>query len=187
MHRTGSHITRHRMAENFESRNMLDRPFQLSSERKLPGPVCSRGDHQSQDVPRESHTSETHDTCTSWCVTMAWSPGRAIGTSPRYWPRTRLPAAHLPADQASGFKNRCIGNLFIALDRPDVQFASKENSRSVAQPTIDGDETLREPARNLTAPRLLRCPRQPMPSKTVGLNDAHWAAGLVTWEQVAHT
>ena len=34
-------------------------------------------------------------------------------------------------------------NLLIALDRPDVQFANKEISREMAQPTINADETLK--------------------------------------------
>ena len=48
----------------------------------------------------------------------------------------------------------------------------------MAQPTISADETLQGLARyHLTAPKLLWCyPRQPMPSKIVGLSDANWAA-----------
>ena len=61
-------------------------------------------------------------------------------------------------------------NLFIALDRPAVQFASKEINKVMAQPTINEDATLKVLARYLTAPRPLWCyPRQPMPSKIVGL------------------
>ena len=40
-----------------------------------------------------------------------------LGTNP-------LAGAYLPADGAQTFKSRCMRNLFIALDRPDVQFTS---------------------------------------------------------------
>ena len=38
--------------------------------------------------------------------------------------------AYLPADQARSFKSRYMRHLFIALDRPDVRFASKDSLSS---------------------------------------------------------
>ena len=73
-------------------------------------------------------------------------------------------------------------HLFLALDRPDLQFVAKEISRAMSQPTINADETLKGVARYLVqAPRVLwRYPRQPMPSKVVALVDANWAACPIT-------
>ena len=131
---------------------------------------------------------------TSCFVTMDWNMGGAgrrqyRGTNPPSWRRTRLqehtcqlikPEAsrsnallaksrlartYLPTDQARNFKIRCMRNLFIALDRPDVRYASKEINRAMAQPTINADETLKGLTRNyLTVSRLLWCyPRPCLP------------------------
>ena len=72
--------------------------------------------------------------------------------------------------------------LYLALDRPDIQFTSKEISGAMASPTIHADETLKDLSRYLAGhPRLLwRYPRQEWPGKVWGLTDTNWAARPVT-------
>ena len=61
---------------------------------------------------------------------------------PAFLAKHPLAGSYLPSDQARSFKSRCMRILFITLDRPDVQFASKDISRVMAHPTISADETL---------------------------------------------
>ena len=74
--------------------------------------------------------------------------------NPAFLAKNPLAGANLSAAQASSFKSQWVRNLFFALDRPDVHFASKAISWAMAQPTINADETLKGLARcYLTAPR----------------------------------
>ena len=57
---------------------------------------------------------------------------------PAFLAKNTLAGANVPAN---------LRNLFIALDRPDVQFASSGISRAMAQPTINADEILKGLAR----------------------------------------
>ena len=100
---------------------------------------------------------------------------------PAFLAKSPLARAYLPADQTRSFKSRCMSNLFMALDRPDVEFASKEISRAMAQPTMQTKPSKRFVRCHLTAPKLLWChPRQPMLSKIVEPSDANWARCPVT-------
>ena len=76
----------------------------------------------------------------------------------------------------------CMRCLFLALDRPDIQFTAKEISRAMASPTIHADETLKALSRYLAGhPRVLwRYPRQEWTGKVWGLTDSNWAACPVT-------
>ena len=109
-------------------------------------------------------------------VTVPWDKLALLVKNP-------LAGAYLPADQARSFKSRHKRNLFITLDRPDVQFASKEISRAMAQPTINADETLNGACPGTTSQRRGCCGAtrdSPFPSKIVGLGDANWAGCPVT-------
>ena len=70
-------------------------------------------------------------------------------------------------------------NLFIALDRKDVQFASKEISKAMAQPTVNTDDTLKgnRQVPPHSAEAAVVHPGQP---HAFQLSDANWAACLVT-------
>ena len=72
--------------------------------------------------------------------------------------------------------------LYLALDRPDIQFTTKEISRAMASPTVHADETLKAFSRYLAGhPRVLwRYPRQEWTGKVWGLTDSNWAACPVT-------
>ena len=80
------------------------------------------------------------------------------------------------------FRSNRMRCLYLALDRPDIQFAAKEISRARASPTIHADETLNALSRYLAGhPRVLRrYPRQEWPGKVWGLTDSNWAACPVT-------
>ena len=90
---------------------------------------------------------------------------------PEFSAKNPLAGAHLPADQARTFKSRCTH----CIDWSNVQFASKEISAAMSQPTINADETLKGLARyHLSAPGMLWCfPRQHKLSKIVRLSDAN--------------
>ena len=79
--------------------------------------------------------------------------------------------------------------LYLALDRPDIQFTAKEISRAMASPTIHADETLEALSRHLAGhPRVLwRYPRQEWTAKVWGLTDSNWAACPVTRKSSALT
>ena len=114
-------------------------------------------------------------------------PGKSKGKQvpwdkPSYIGKHPLAGPLLTAAASRRFKSSCMRHLFLALDRPDLQFVAKEISRAMASPTVNADETLKGVARYLVqAPRVLwRYPRQPAPSKVVALVDANWAACPVT-------
>ena len=114
---------------------------------------------------------------------MGKSKGRTSPwDKPTYMSRHPLAGPLLSPPDARRFRSSCMRHIFLALDRPDLQFVAKEISRAMATPTINADETLKGVARYLlTKPRLRwRYPRQAMPSKVVGLADANWAGCPVT-------
>ena len=43
------------------------------------------------------------------------------------------------------FRSNCMRCLYLALDRPDIQFTAKEISRAMASLTVHADETLKAP------------------------------------------
>ena len=79
--------------------------------------------------------------------------------------------------------------LFLALDRPDIQFVAKEISRAMANPTVNADETLRGVARYLVGHQrvIWRYPRQEWPGKIWGMTDSNWAACPVTRKSTSST
>ena len=62
--------------------------------------------------------------------------------------------------------------LYLALDRPDIQFTAKEISRAMASRTVHADETLKALSRYLAShPRVLwRYPRQECDRKNLGVD-----------------
>ena len=69
-------------------------------------------------------------------------------------------------------------HLFLTMDRPDLQFVTKEISRAMSQPTVNGDETLKdhrnEDLVTLTV-KILMHDYDLEPSQEVALVDANWA------------
>ena len=55
----------------------------------------------------------------------------------------------LQSDEASVYKSVCMRGMFMAQDRPDLQYASKETSRSMARPTVQSIATLKRTDRYL--------------------------------------
>ena len=54
------------------------------------------------------------------------------------------------------FRSNCMRCLYLALDRPDIQFTAKEISRAMTSPTVHADETLKALSRYLVShPRVL--------------------------------
>ena len=102
--------------------------------------------------------------------------------TPDFIDRNLLAGPLLGGERAAMFRSSCMRALYLALDRPDIQFTAKEISRAMSNPTINADETLKGLARYLVgAPRVLwRYPRQAWPGKVTGLTDANWAACPVT-------
>ena len=69
------------------------------------------------------------------------------------------------------FRSYCMRCLYLALDRPDIQFTAKEISRATASPTVHADETLKALSRYLAGhPRVLwRYTRQEWTGKVLEL------------------
>ena len=93
-----------------------------------------------------------------------------------------LAGVALSPERGRAFRSNCMRALFLAIDRPDMQFCAKEIARAMANPTVNADETLKALARYLVAhPRVVwRFPRQPWPGEVLGQSDANWAACPVT-------
>ena len=72
--------------------------------------------------------------------------------------------------------------LFLALDRPDLQFVAKDISRAMASPTVNAYEPLKAVCRYMIgAPRVVwQFVRQSWPGKVWGLSDSNWAACPLT-------
>jgi hypothetical protein len=108
---------------------------------------------------------------------------------PAFMDKNPLAGDPLEGSRATTFRSTCMRNLFLALDRPDLQFVAKEISRVMSKPTVYADETLKGVARYLRGnPRVVwQYPRQPMVSKVVGLTDANWGACPVTRKSTSST
>ena len=55
--------------------------------------------------------------------------------------RHPLAGPFLDEKRRVAFRSNCMRCLYLALDRPDIQFTAKEISRAMASPTIHADET----------------------------------------------
>jgi hypothetical protein len=55
----------------------------------------------------------------------------------------------LSSEEASVYKSVCMRGMFMAQDRPDFQYASKETSRSMARPTVQSMAALKRIGRYL--------------------------------------
>ena len=70
----------------------------------------------------------------------------------------------------------------LGSDRPELQFTSKELSRTMGEPTVYGEEAMKGVCRFLVAhPRVVwRCPRQSIPTHATGRRDSSWVGCPVT-------
>ena len=92
------------------------------------------------------------------------------------WDRATFLARHpmagpfLDEKRRVEFRSNCMRCLYLALDRHDIQFTTKEISRAMASPTVHADETLKALSRYLAShPRVLwRYPRQEWTRKSWG-------------------
>ena len=118
------------------------------------------------------------------------SKGKAIP-----WDKATFLARHPLAGPFLGekrrveFRRNCMRCLYLALDRLDIQFTTREISRAMASPTVHADETLKPLSRYLAShPRVLwRYPRQEWTGKVLGLTDSNWAACPVTRKSTSAT
>ena len=97
---------------------------------------------------------------------------------PSYQNKHPLNGPVLGKDRLKEFRSACMRCLFLALDRPDIQFAAKEVSRAMSAPTVNADETLKGIARYLLGrPRMVwKYPRQAWQGAIYGMTDSNWAA-----------
>ena len=88
----------------------------------------------------------------------------------------------LEAELVPVYKSATMRLAYLALDRPDVAFVSKELCRAVSRPTANAWEHLKHVTRYLLkAPRLQWVfMRQDPGSKLDGLSDSDWAGCPVT-------
>ena len=93
----------------------------------------------------------------------------------------------LAGDELSGnesrlYKSACMRANFIALDRPDAQYVSKELARAMSKPSVFAMEHLKHLARYLLKhPRLVwRFVRQHLPTHVDAFADSNWAGCPVT-------
>ena len=79
--------------------------------------------------------------------------------------------------------------LYLALDRPDIQFTAQEIFPAMTSPTVHADETLKTLSRYLAGhPSVLwRHPRQEWMGKVWGLRNSNWAACRVTRKSTSAT
>ena len=61
----------------------------------------------------------------------------------------------LNAQQSGEYRSLCMRQLFLALDRSDLQFVGKECSRAMSTQTVNAMETLKGAARYLLGHRLV--------------------------------
>ena len=120
-------------------------------------------------------------------------PRQFPGTKQLSWLDIHWAGPFLDEKRRVEFRNNCTRCLYLALDRPDIQFTAKEISRAMASPTVHADETLKALSRYLAShPRVLwRYPRQEWTGKVLGMTDSNWAACPVTlrrltscWENI---
>ena len=96
--------------------------------------------------------------------------------------RHPLAGPFLDEKRRVAFRSNCMC-LYLALDRPDIQFTAEEISRAMASPTISTPMKRSRLFRGTWPghPRVLwRYPQQEWPGKVWGLTDSNWAACPVT-------
>ena len=93
-----------------------------------------------------------------------------------------LAGDELPLAQQSCFKSCCMRANFLALDRPDIAFMTKELARCMSKPTTSAFEHLKHLTRFLLKHKRLvwSFVRQSLPRTTDVLCDANWAGCIVT-------
>ena len=95
----------------------------------------------------------------------------------------------LDRERAVTFRSSAMRLIYLALDRPELQFMAKEMSRVMAEPTVNGEETMKSTCRFLQAyPRVAwMFPRQLTPKRLDGLTDSNWAGCPVTRKSTSCT
>ena len=88
----------------------------------------------------------------------------------------------LSSDETTLFRSVCMRANFLALDRPEIQYASKEIARSMSNPTRGAFDALKRLARFLVGhPRTVwRYPRQSPCRYLDNHSDSDWAGCLST-------
>lgn len=93
-----------------------------------------------------------------------------------------LSGNELSPELTSLYKSCCMRVAFLSLDRPDIQFCSKELARAMSKPTVPALEHLKHLVRYLSSHRRLvwRYRRQALPRQIEVLCDSNWAGCTVT-------
>lgn len=106
-----------------------------------------------------------------------------------YVNRHPLTGKSLERERVAQFKSSTMRLLYLTLDRPELQFASKELSRTLAEPTEHGEEVLKSAARFLHAyPRVVwEFVRQAMPKMLDVFTDSNWAGCPITRKSTSCT
>ena len=110
-------------------------------------------------------------------------PGsRGIGTPGLSEAVTDISEQALDDEQAALFRSACMRLGYVALDRPEIQFAAKECARGMSCPTQRHLSLLKRAARfTLIAPRTIWVWRRQAPVKTLLLQcDTDWAGCKLT-------
>ena len=117
------------------------------------------------------------------------NPKKVPWDKPSFMTKNPMAGPMLGGERLQAFRSACMRCLFLAIDRPDIQFVAKEISRAMANPTVNADETLKGVARYLVGhPRVVwRYPRQAWPGKILGMTDSNWAACPVTRKSTSAT
>ena len=103
----------------------------------------------------------------------AWSKAKAIPwDEAAFLARHPLAGPFLDEKRRVEFRSNCMRCLYLALDRPDIQFTAKEVSRAMTSPTVHADETLKALSRYLAGhPRVLvAIPTAGMDGKSLGVD-----------------
>jgi hypothetical protein len=100
-----------------------------------------------------------------------------------------LEGAELAGEQLSSFKSLAMRAAYLAMDRPDLAFATKEVARAMARPTTGAWEALKRIARYLIAnPRLVWLYERQEPRKHIdAMGDSNWAGCVVTRKSTSST
>jgi hypothetical protein len=103
------------------------------------------------------------------------TPGLKAAVSP-------LDGPELDAEQAAQYKSLAMRAVYLSLDRPDIQFSTKETARAMTRPTVSAWEALKRIARYLLMhPRLIWVYERQDPKKFVdGRCDSDWAGCKIT-------
>ena len=103
--------------------------------------------------------------------------------------RPPLLGDELQPKQAGLYRSICMRLSYLALDRPDLMFVSKELARAASRPTTHAWEALKHVGRYLgEVPRVAwTYPRQHMVTTLHGLSDSDWAGCVVTRKSTTST